>query len=349
VTPATGSNSQSRSRPRIALLNNYSMIDANRRVLAAEYPAQHLWGWWELRDTFEWIVPGLLSGHAWLDKVLLALMPIVGDLAQQLRVLRQRRYIDVIYAADQQSAALLCALRRWRLLKVPVIVMCHNGPRMAWTRYWMSGADRLMALSDAARSRVASLVHIEDSRVITMPWGPSLHSPVYAAAPQRVISADFVAAGKTNRDYSGLRRAAAEHALDGTIFGVDGTSTFRAGTETLVAETASYPQILAAIASARCVAVPLHDPERLSGLTEAADAMALGVPIVMSRSTMFPFDAAVTGAVFDATNADEIATAIAKADDGEASRAAALTYNMDCFGNALTAVVRSVLAETAAE
>jgi glycosyltransferase involved in cell wall biosynthesis len=54
-------------------------------------------------------------------------------------------------------------------------------------------------------------------------------------------------------------------------------------------------RVLDDIAAASVVAVPVRDPGRLTGLTEVADALALGKPVVASRSPYFPFDIEAVG------------------------------------------------------
>jgi glycosyltransferase involved in cell wall biosynthesis len=54
-------------------------------------------------------------------------------------------------------------------------------------------------------------------------------------------------------------------------------------------------RVLDDIAAASIVAVPVRDPGRLTGLTEIADALALGKPVVASRSPYFPFDIEAVG------------------------------------------------------
>jgi glycosyltransferase involved in cell wall biosynthesis len=53
--------------------------------------------------------------------------------------------------------------------------------------------------------------------------------------------------------------------------------------------------VIGDIAEAAIVAIPIADPARLTGLTEALDALALGKPIVATRSPYFPFDIEAAG------------------------------------------------------
>ncbi len=48
-------------------------------------------------------------------------------------------------------------------------------------------------------------------------------------------------------------------------------------------------------AAASIVAVPVRDPNRLTGLTEVADALALAKPVIATRSPYFPIDIEAIG------------------------------------------------------
>lgn len=327
---------------RVFLLNNYDIRDAFERVDAGDLPSQHLWGAWESRERLSWQVPprNWVAPRGRLGALRRRLLPFTGDLAQQWHVLRRARRGDVVYAADQQSAALLAALRRLRLLRVPVIVMVHNGPRSAWTRWWMRGADALLALGTeiGARHELALRAPVQ-----VMPWGPGLDSPVYAVdEPVDGTPLDVVAAGKTNRDYGSLIDAIGRARLRAVIAGPDGVDHYADGSFVRRTPAAGYPELVAAMRRARWVAIPLEDPSRLSGLTEAADALALGVPMVVTRSVLFPYvgDGVVVTAPHDAQALAE--TIAAEAPAPPATLAA--TWNMDRFADELVATVARLAA-----
>jgi hypothetical protein len=249
---------------------------------------------WELRDRYEWLIPPrsvveLPATARIRRRILAAVLPILGDLLQQAYVVRNARAGDVIYAADQQSAVGLALLRRLRLLRVPLVVMIHNGPRFAWTRWCYRGADQLLCLSDGIRARIVTQFGVPASSVLVMPWGPSLESPFYGHYERMSRpDLDFVAAGKTNRDYRALEAVAAAEKRTGVIFGPAGVTTFVDGTATTRAGLADYDEVLTAMERARWIVVPLDDVVRLSGLTEVADAIALRAPTAVSPSPIFP-------------------------------------------------------------
>jgi hypothetical protein len=156
-------------------------------------------------------------------------------------------------------------------------------------------------------------------------------------------SLDFVAAGKTNRDYAGLEAAASAYGLSGVIFRSDATVEYAHGVRQLVPGRTSYLTFLSRLADARYSVIPLSDPDRLSGLTEAADAIALGVPIISSYSAKFPYFSGEYCAFINTNHPAELAAAIAR-DSSECGRDRLIAgFNMLCFASLL----RGVLLESA--
>ena len=275
--------------------NNYDAATAKKDIENGELPAQHLWGVWELMEQFDWVLP---KRAVWalpesrVRQLLEALLPLWGDPFQEWAVLRKVRPGDVVYAADQQSAAVLGALKRLgRLREVKLIVMVHNGPRTGWTRWWMGGADYLLCLSAGIQERLAAL----GLATKVMPWGPSLESPIYRAARRESQTSgvakewDFVAAGKTNRDYGPLIAAAESRGLSGRIFDAKGVHTFKAGVRTFDDRRGTYLEVVESLSRSAQVVILLDDPERISGLTEAADAIALHLPVLVTDSALLPY------------------------------------------------------------
>ncbi|QAY74715.1 hypothetical protein ET445_16600 [Agromyces protaetiae] len=280
------------TRARVLFLNNYPPREALRRVRAEEYPAQHLWGTWELQGDFEWemaprTTAELAARRPWIRRIANYMLPIFGDPLQELYAIRAR--CDVIYAADQQSVVGLAALKRLGLFRRPIVMVAHNGPRIAWTRWWMKAVDVVIVLSEPVKARLAS--QLGDSvQIEILTFGPSLDSPVYGFRHAEAMrELDFVAAGKSNREYSLLRKVAREQRLDGVIFTGRETEEYSRGNLTRTQGGATYTEVLGAMVRARWCVIPLKDPDRLSGLTEVADALALGTPVIVQGARGFAY------------------------------------------------------------
>ncbi|HET6547849.1 MAG TPA: hypothetical protein VFG79_05315, partial [Solirubrobacter sp.] len=108
-----------------------------------------------------------------------------------------------------------------------------------------------------------------------------------------------VSAGKTERDTATLISAVAALGLRARIY-VDEPRPAPAGIE--LVRAADYATVLADLRRAAIVAIPLTGSERLLGLSEVDDALALGKPIVMTRSH---FDPAAVGCGLTVAPGDE--------------------------------------------
>lgn len=334
---------------RVFFLNNYSMRKAVRTHRAGAYPGQHLWGWTERRPSDTWVLPPSvydvdLRPGGLASRLRRALVRAVGDPLQQLVVALRVRRGDVVYAADQRSALLLGVLAGLGLLPVPYVVIVHHPPRGRLERLSLRGAAQLGVLSDhLARSLPGLLGPRCTAPVTVLPWGPERTSPVYGAARRNEVEVgevlDFVAAGRTNREYGALREAARRGRLDGVLFDGTGRTTYRAGRPEHRPGASDYPTVAAAMARARCVVVPLRDPDVMAGLTEVADAIALDVPLVVTRSRAFPYDleGRRAGVFLDDGGPGEIRAAIERARAGRlpAPRPLAATYDITAFGAVL--------------
>jgi glycosyltransferase involved in cell wall biosynthesis len=111
---------------------------------------------------------------------------------------------------------------------------------------------------------------------------------------------------------------------------------------------------LPALRSAAVIAIPIADPERLTGLTELNDALALGKPVVMTRTPHLPFDLDATGVGITVGLGDEqgwvsALNTLADADfrqqmGARARRFADEEFNYEIFSRELTAMCLDLVA-----
>ncbi|WP_129338029.1 glycosyltransferase [Cellulomonas endophytica] len=344
---------------RVALLNNYSMRYALRKYERGIYPGQHLWGHplhGSPRQT-AWTIPRwsiaahLTNAPPGAEFLRKAVMRTLGDVAAAAWVLLHLAEVDVVYAADGGSFAALAALRRLHLFPRPVVAIVHHVPTSRWQRWTLRGLDGCVFLSEHVRERCAAFLPAAQPQV-TLPWGPDLHSRIYAETAPHAERVDFVSAGKTNRDYRALRAVARRDRLTGYIFEASTTTAFRDGEETRTEYSPPYPEIVARVKSAAAVVVPLRRGEVLAGMTEVADAIAADVPVVTTASVAFPYDleAVRAGVVVPPGDEDALSEALARCRRGEAGTAKHLEpdYNMERFSTGLDAFLTSVADRTAA-
>lgn len=158
----------------------------------------------------------------------------------------------------------------------------------------MRAHDAVISIS----KRVADELNMVGVRSHFAPWGPDLASGLYAASQDEGFA---ISTGKSNRDIRVLVSALTKTGFPGTVFDLDQTINGQPGNVTIIQpggpntdlETGrSYlmQTVLDLTRQAGFVAIPIAAPDRLTGLTEINDALALGKPIVITRSPYTPID-----------------------------------------------------------
>lgn len=331
----------------VFMMNNYSMRIARELVSDGSYPAQHLWGYpaGSVPGYRPWLLPSQslfdlkVLQVRWLRTLRNGFIKLLGDPLQMISALRASRHGAIVYAADQRSPALVLALKRLGLVDLRIAVLVHHPPVGWWERWVIRAADELMVLNVMTQDSLRDLCSVP---VTLMFWGPDLHSSVYIG-DRDGSNVDFTAAGKTNRDYSTLRRVAAVDSLNGHVFDGRQLITLCDGHEVAVAGRADYPTVIRAMRASAAVVVSLRNPEIMAGLTEVADAIALDRPVIVTASPAFPYDVSGSGAgtVVAADDTQGLSLALSRARSGELGGAGVLgeTYNMDHFAKQLELIV----------
>ena len=114
--------------------------------------------------------------------------------------------------------------------------------------------------------------------------------------------------GKSNRDLATLAQALARTGAPGVVYDLerrlpdapnDAVRVVHPGQSAACDPNSPGGYLparaIAETAAASIVAIPVLDPGRLTGLTEAVDALAMAKPIVATRSPYFPFDIEAIG------------------------------------------------------
>ncbi|TFD86126.1 hypothetical protein [Cryobacterium serini] len=335
---------------RIFFLNNYSMTAAAERVENGDYPGHHLWGYNERRPEDTWVIPPSLydlniGPRKYAPLVRRVLVRSMGDPRQQLFTLLRARRGDTIYAADQRTALLLGIMKRLRLIQASYLVVVHHAPRFAWEKASLSGASHIFVLSARTLEVLTGALTSPPAPPVTIaPWGPHLGSPLYRRNKKVSVDLDFIAAGKTNRDYANLREAAQIGKLSGIIYDGVGKSEYKDGVPTPTQGPFNYAEVVASMMRARCVVIPLLDLKVMAGLTEVADAIALDLPLIVSRSEAFPYDleANETGCFIEHGSAEELLHLIRQAAQGAVPSAGRMrsTNNTEAYGDAVHEVLK---------
>ncbi len=291
----------------ICSLNNYPIQKMWELARTRSIPRQHVWG-----------VDALLrAGHVvefapfhepgernLLDRLSTRARRLLGHLDQEAYAIGRMRRTDVLYCADQTGLAGIALTRRvlprTRLVSV-VHHPIHNPVRQAAA----ARHDILVCLSAALADGLERDLSRRRATITQLPWGPDLACPLYQ--PQGEGNG-VVSAGKSNRDLPTIAQALARTGAAGVVYDLERqipappSAAVRlvhpGGTGGVDPDSPGgylAGHVISDIAAAAVVAVPVHDPERLTGLTEVVDALALAKPIVATRSPYFPFDIEAIG------------------------------------------------------
>ncbi len=270
-------------------------------------PRQHVWGIDALAEHGHAV--DFAPFHEPAEKNVLSQLTtrsrnLLGHLDQEAYAMRRLRGFDVLYCADQSGLAGL-ALARRVLPPVRLISVVHHPVHNPLRQRAAARHDALICLSARLSAELRHDLGDASTTIVHLPWGPDLSCALYAADGERN---GVVSAGKSNRDLltisAALKRTGARAVVYDLERQIDAPPNpevrlVRAG-GTEGSDPDAPGQYLATtvisdIAAAAIVAVPVLDAGRLTGLTEVVDALALGKPILATRSPYFPFDIEAVG------------------------------------------------------
>lgn len=342
----------------ISCLNNYPLGLMLARAATGESPGQHAWGVDFLAERHHvQLAPFHEPGERnRLERLSARLGWRCGQLDQELWALA--RSSDVIYAADQYSLRGIALLKPWIHSRL-VSVIHHPVDERRSIRRATLRHDHLACLSAQLASEMVDL-GVPAWKVTTVSWGPDLRSPLYREPRDEGI---VVSAGKSNRDLSTLVQALAKTGDRARVYDLDAEIRTAPGNVELVRSggpgldpnsPATYlaSTVIAEIRRASIVAVSAIDSGRLTGLTEVNDALALGKPIIMTRSSYMPVDVEAVGCGIGVDMGDvqgwidalsELSDPTVRAEMGaNGRRYAEREWNYAIFGKQLEAVLTAL-------
>jgi glycosyltransferase involved in cell wall biosynthesis len=312
---------------------------------AGEFPRHHLWGADYLERAGYGVEYGFFGGYRRsLTRLSWALGGRLGDVEQQAAMLRRTDANTVIYGGEASLLRGLSTLRRAGL-KLPLVAVAHGGGGG-----WIRGLDVAICLTTKARGHLTSRYGRDPALTPLATWGPDLGFAHYSSTGEEIV----VSAGKTDRDVDTLLRALEGIDVPARIY-ADRPAGGRGVVEIVQAAAGPplpYADVLNDLRRASIVAIPLEPGHRAVGLTEINDALALGKPIVMTRTDAIDFDPEQVGCGLsvdphDVSGWREALRRLAgdaglRAEMGRRGRAFAEDgYNLDAFGAAVVDAVRT--------
>src|SRR3954469_2153177 len=292
------------------------MTEVRRLVERGAYPRHHLWGADALAAAVHDVEWGPFGGDERLVRLTRLTRGKLGSLDQEWAMRAARNAL--IYSGDQNLTRGLAYLPGYRLAS---IFHSIGPPRGA--SGWVRRIATALCLSRRTREVLIHASRRDPKRTATVRWGPDLafYEPAYGG--QGVVSA-----GKTERDHATLRAAADRLGVEARIHALAPGEAPR-----------DLNTILDDMRKAAVVAIPLDDPDKLLGLSELNDALALAKAVVLTRSPHFDFDIEAEGFGCWADPGDpasfaaalEQATANAEAMGRKARAFAERSWNYDLF------------------
>jgi hypothetical protein len=296
--------------PRVLVLNNYPFEDVWEEVNRGEKPDHHLYGvnYFLKRGYEPEIIPFEYSKILQkIGKLLQDNFPIpLGNLDRQWLTLLRLSKADLIYAPCQTESHLLSYLRATGFLDVPIVCVAHhplNRGKLSLFRHpfvelWVKGTDSFPALSSKLSVKINSISGCA-SKSIPLVWGPDAN--YYPSTSN--VGCGVVAAGRTGRDFVTFGLAASQTKVAAHIICLESsvTSAFHSFGQnvqiTLRPDNSpiKYPELLEIYSQARAIAIPMHADMSLCGLTSLTDALAMGKPVIMTRTPLIDLDIEAEG------------------------------------------------------
>ena len=227
----------------------------------------------------------------------------LGDFHAEFKLLCKTKNVHIIYSFGLHLF-FTTLLRKLRLIRSKIVIWVFREP--APTPWWLfrnldlsrvnlSGCDGILCLTK--KCETAFKAKSPRSNVKFIPWGvdTSLFSPM-----EKKVGEYFLAVGKTGRDYRTFLKACTKSNAAFRIIAPDwsldkgqipSNVTYLKTNPHSPDGTISYPDLRKWYAKCIATCIPLYgDPEDTCGLTNLLEAMAMGKPVLMTRSGSLDVD-----------------------------------------------------------
>ena len=295
---------------RILILNNYSISRVRSEIASLKKPSHHLYGIIELEKAGYTIISFDPNKYSLLYKLGNTIAKIsflnFGDLYQQWQAIVRRKEYDIVYAPCQDTTILLGVLSYFNIYQKPIIAIAHHpvlkGKLANFRKYSLyfavNGHYRFLSLCKIIESQLNDIAN----RIISqeMYWGPELkyYDIVKSTIKETAKVYDLIAVGRTGRDYSTLINAfnntsirvciCCNGELKNTLPSIYSNNITIRWLQS--EEALDYIELIKIYQTAKILAVPMYDEDSLCGLTSVTDALALGMPLIITRNKYINID-----------------------------------------------------------
>ena len=301
-------------KPRLLLVNSYSMEKAFSLWEKGESGSHHVWGKIELERMGNVEVKIFQhEKYKWINKI--------GDLIkikfldQQLRIMLYGKHYDILYAPYSLSNTRLLILLKWlRIYRKPILVMIHqpfmrtnsSNPISRWiSKKLLFQYDGIIFLSERLKLNTIEALNIKKKKQLdiidTAQWGPDIAFYDKINSERVKEPTYFISAGHTARDYETLIEAfrKLDHQLK--IFCTPSSKPKTIDLPPNVSINAAfipYKELLKYYKESIAILIPLKyskSKEGCQGMTSLQDVVALGKPTVITQNPTINIDAKEEG------------------------------------------------------
>lgn len=260
-------------------LNNYQI-----EVIQHDYTRQDKPRWWRALDTFR-------------------------------KVIKCKGDYDALYATRYNGIEIFIVLRALGLYRKPIIVWQHQPvlKSTSWykdilSRIFFRGIDYFFFFSDYMRNVSISSGKVKAEKTKVCPWGADLqyYDRLMRENPVGEHSG-FISTGKEHRDMetlisafgkcqeTGLTLIAAAECCGDNYEQMLSKRDIPQNVNLIINRTMWIPELAKYIWKNKCVCICCKETNYTVGLTTLVEALAMGLPVIISRNPNQPFDVGEEG------------------------------------------------------
>ena len=230
------------------------------------------------------------------------------------KVLFCREHFDAVYATKQNGLDLIILLRSVGLFRKPVVLWHHQPiePRRGWlrrliARQYLRGIDHMFMFSEHIVQVSAGTGLVPAAKLQQCPWGADLDFYDRLMASHPTAHSGFISTGKELRDMPTLIEAFRQcpgqrldivapadrngSAYEQELHEADAADNI----SVCINRTMWIPGIAERIWPHKAVCICCRESNYTVGLTTLVEALAFGMPVIVSRNENHPFDAEAQG------------------------------------------------------